>query len=38
MTKKRVTVNEFGAATKELLGTLDVSKANMNTVSETYNI
>jgi hypothetical protein len=38
MTKKRVTINEFGAATKELLGTLDVSKANMNTVSETYNI
>lgn len=36
--KKRVTVNEFGAAAKELLGSLDVSKNDMNTVSETYSI
>ncbi len=38
MSKKRVSINEFGAATKELFGTLDVTKANMNTVSATYNI
>ena len=38
MSKKRVSINEFGAATKELFGTLDVTKANMDTVSATYNI
>ena len=38
MSNKRVTVNEFGAATKELFGTLEVTKANMNTVSDTYGI
>jgi len=38
MSKKRVSVNEFGSATKELFGTLDVTKANMETVSATYNV
>ena len=38
MSNKRVTVNEFGAATKEMFGTLDVTKANMEAVSATYKI
>ena len=38
MSNKRVTVNEFGAAVKKMFGTLDVSKAQMDTVSATYNI
>jgi MoxR-like ATPase len=38
MSNKRVTVDEFGAAVKKMFGTLDVSKAQMDTVSATYNI
>jgi len=38
MSNKRVTVNEFCAATKEMFGTVDVTKANMEAVSATYKI
>ena len=38
MSNKRVTVDEFGAATKKMFGTLEVTKTQMETVSATYNI
>jgi MoxR-like ATPase len=38
MSNKRVTVDEFGAAVKKMFGTLDVTKAQMDTVSAAYNI
>lgn len=38
MRNRKVTVNEFGAAVKEMFGTLDVTKAEMDTVSATFNI
>ena len=38
MTNKRVSVDEFGAAAKKMFGTLDVTKAQMDTVSATYSI
>ena len=38
MTNKRVDVNEFGACAKKMFGTLDVTKANMEAISATYNV
>ena len=38
MTNTRVDVNEFGACAKKMFGTLDVTKANMEAISATYNV
>ena len=38
MSNKKVTVNEFAAASKELLGTTIISKAQMKVVSDNYGI
>jgi MoxR-like ATPase len=38
MSNKRVTVDEFGAATKKMFGSLEVTKTQMEAVSATYNI
>ena len=37
MSKKRISVNEFAAASKEMFGTLDITKAQMSAISETYS-
>ena len=36
MKKQRVSVNEFGAASQELLGTLDITKSQMKMISDNY--
>lgn len=38
MSNKKVTVNEFAAASKELLGTTIISKSQMKVVSDNYGI
>ena len=38
MSKKRISVNEFAAASKEMFGTLDITKAQMSAISETYGV
>jgi hypothetical protein len=38
MSNKRVSVDEFGAAAKKMYGTHDLTKAEMEAVSATYNI
>ena len=38
MTNKRVSVDEFGAAAKKMYGSYDVTKAEMEMISASYNI